>query len=179
MSKYRLFSVADEARIILENIQVALCDLSTYSQKRWKQGWVNVFPHALPLFSYKDLRKHLITSRCVFPFIYIYLLSCVPAEGPSQDVLWGLSVQHRGGMQSQGKAHSSAEQCTAKLILSNKSLEQYIIHACPCTVNRRESSIEFVEMSCTSTERIWVCCQSVCTNRVALSWKVSVVLLKV
>lgn len=57
-------------------------------------------------------------------------------------------------MQSLGKKNSSAEHCTAKLITSSKSREQYIIHAFPCTVNRRENSIEFAETGCTSTERI-------------------------
>lgn len=46
----------------------------------------------------------------------------------------------------------SAEQRTAKLILSSKSQGQYIIHAFPCTVNRTESSIEFVETGRTSAE---------------------------
>lgn len=52
------------------------------------------------------------------------------------------------------KKNSSTEPCTAKLIPSSKSQEQYIIHAFPCTVNRIKNSIEFAETSCTSTERI-------------------------
>lgn len=50
------------------------------------------------------------------------------------------------------KNFPSAEERTAKLILSSKSQGQYIIHAFPCTVNRTESSIEFVETGLTSAE---------------------------
>lgn len=137
---------------------------------RLKQGWVNVFPHALPLFSLEAQRKRLITSRCVFAFMFtstscpMLLLRALLKMFPEgslcsigvalhcSEIDWLIMLSCKAKKKKKTFLLPSAEQRTAKLILSSKSQGQYIIHAFPCTVNRTESSIGFVETGRTSAE---------------------------